>query len=105
MFETREQRQGFYTSKEWRALREYILANEPFCRKCKVEGYLKSATCVDHIRDIADEPELRLEISNCQPLCKECHSRKSFKKLLKTNNQANKNREKQKLEIKRLWKL
>jgi len=92
MFETREERQNFYNSIEWRNFREYILANEPFCRICKANGYFEGATCVDHIKDIEEAPELRLEKKNCQSLCKNCHSRKTMSKAMKINNTANTNR-------------
>lgn len=94
MFESREERQSFYRSKAWRDIREYVLATEPLCRKCKVEGYDVPAKVVDHIIDIVDDFEKALDIDNLQPLCKSCHDRKTFSKTLKANNVANENRKK-----------
>ena len=103
----RESRQKFYSSKDWRALREYVLAMEPLCRKCKLEGYNIPAEVVDHIIDIVDDPDKALDINNLQPLCKSCHDRKTFSKTLKTNNVANENRKKiRELNLfKRKWKI
>jgi 5-methylcytosine-specific restriction endonuclease McrA len=104
-YSTRTEKQKFYTSKEWRLLRQYFLALNPWCIKCKIEGYLVPAVICDHIQDIQDAPELRLEITNIQGLCIFHHNQKTMKKTMKMNNQANKNREKQKLEMKRIWKI
>jgi 5-methylcytosine-specific restriction endonuclease McrA len=87
---TREGRNGFYQSKEWRNLREHVLSINPFCLKCKAMGLLTPATCVDHIIDIAERPDLRLEITNCMSLCTPCHSRKTAKKTMKGNIPHNK---------------
>ena len=76
---TREQRQVFYQSSDWRNLRNYVISIEPFCRQCKAEGYIILAEEVDHIIDIVDNPSKALDISNLQPLCRSCHSRKTMK--------------------------
>lgn len=100
MFETREERQKFYQSEDWRNLRNYVLSQEPFCRKCKSEGYLIIAQEVDHIVDIVDDPSKILDINNLQPLCKNCHSRKTMKK-----TQKNKKPENETIKIiKKLWR-
>jgi 5-methylcytosine-specific restriction protein A len=83
----RETRQSFYQSKEWKSIRLYVLQTEPLCRKCKAYGYITPADVVDHIIDIKDAPDLRLEITNLQPLCERCHNRKTArdrKKKVKT---------------------
>jgi len=71
-------RHKFYMSKEWRNMREYVLSNEPLCRMCKEEGRLIGATDVDHVRDITERPDLCLEYSNLQSLCKKHHSQKTY---------------------------
>jgi len=101
-FSTREGRQQFYASEEWKNLRNYVLAVEPFCRRCKVEGYLVSASVCDHIVDIVDDPSKCLDYKNIQPLCTKCHSRKTLSKLNKGRIPWNKN---EKGDIKRLWKI
>ena len=90
----REVRQEFYQSQPWRELRAFILSEEPFCRRCKVENYLVPAEVVDHIIDIADDPSKKLDINNLQPLCKKCHSSKTLSKMNKLENKPNINREK-----------
>ncbi|MBE3589998.1 MAG: HNH endonuclease [Firmicutes bacterium] len=59
----------------WRRLRAMVLAREPLCRACAVEGRVTPATDVDHIvprsrggTDVLD---------NLQPLCHRHHSEKT----------------------------
>ena len=59
----------------WRKVRKFILFQEPLCRFCKKNGRVEAATVVDHITPIEKRPDLRLEASNLQPLCKPCHDR------------------------------
>ena len=80
-FQEYEERQAFYNSKEWKSTREIVLRNEPFCVICKKEDKLTPAVDVDHIIDIKDEPEKRLLLTNLQPLCKKCHSFKTYSKV------------------------
>lgn len=72
-----KERQKFYNSPFWKATRSYVLNNEPLCRKCNIDGILTPATVVDHIVDIVDDPDRKLDISNLQPLCRECHNEKT----------------------------
>ena len=60
-------------SAQWQRLRGYVLPSEPMCRHCTSEGRTTLATDVDHASgDPSDNsPE------NLQPLCHECHSRKT----------------------------
>ena len=71
---TRDERQKFYQSRDWRLMREYVLQNEPLCRECKRRGIIKLAKIVDHIIDMKDKPELALDPHNLQPLCDDCHN-------------------------------
>ena len=73
----RDYRNKFYLSTQWRKLREIVFAREPLCRMCKEKGKIKLAQMVDHIVDITLSPHLCLEISNCAPLCWECHTKKT----------------------------
>jgi len=66
---------------DWMRLRAIVLAREPLCRTClATTGRAVPATVVDHIQDIADRPDLRLEESNLQTLCRGCHNRKTARK-------------------------
>lgn len=59
----------------WRRLRLLVLHSEPLCRECKKNGRLTAATEVDHIIPLSKGGTN--ELSNLQPLCHECHSRKT----------------------------
>lgn len=59
----------------WRRLRAAFLAANPLCRMCEAEGRTTAAGVVDHIRPIAERPDLRLEWSNLQSLCQPHHDR------------------------------
>lgn len=74
---TRDGRQAFYRSREWRQIRELVLTRNPYCESCLKSGVREIATEVDHIVDIRDDPTLSMDISNLQGLCKACHSRKT----------------------------
>ena len=60
-------------SAQWQRLRASVLTGEPMCRHCINEGRTTPATDLDHASgDPSDNsPE------NLQPLCHECHSRKT----------------------------
>lgn len=60
-------------SKAWYQLRARVLDAEPLCRMCKEQGRIVAATDVDHINN--DPTDNRMEA--LQPLCHECHSRKT----------------------------
>ena len=56
----------------WQRLRASVLAGEPLCRHCTARGLTVVATDLDH----RDNPGNNDAI-NLQPLCHECHSRKT----------------------------
>ena len=57
----------------WQKLRANVLAGEPLCRHCTARGLVVPATDVDHI----DGDPGNNSAANLQPLCHECHSRKT----------------------------
>ena len=57
----------------WKALRIAQLRAEPLCAYCKKSGRDTLATVVDHIVSFKTRPELRLDRTNLQSLCKVCH--------------------------------
>lgn len=62
-------------SATWRYLRLAVLRDEPLCRHCALIGMEVIATDVDH----ADGNPANNDRSNLQPLCHECHSRKTMR--------------------------
>jgi 5-methylcytosine-specific restriction protein A len=64
----------------WKRVRLEHLAMEPLCRHCR--PHATPATQVDHIIDIADDPDLRLVHTNLQSLCHTHHSKKTKLKQL-----------------------
>lgn len=75
---TREGRQKFYQSREWRTLRMVKLTESPWCEECIKEGIHTLASEVDHIIDITQAPTRFMDITNLQSLCKPHHSAKTF---------------------------
>lgn len=73
---TREGRQAFYSSTEWRTLRLIKLSNDPLCEICLKTDKLVPASEVHHIKDIEDDPtyENATNYEGLQSLCKSCHS-------------------------------
>jgi 5-methylcytosine-specific restriction protein A len=65
--------------RQWRNVRAEVLAVEPNCRECARLGRSTPATMVDHIITLRERPDLRLERTNLQPLCKPCHNTKTIR--------------------------
>ena len=72
-----------YDTPEWKRIRKRVLNTEPFCRSC-MKAY---ATEVDHIKPLKEGGTH--DLSNLQPLCKSCHSRKTAKETFKRRKPAN----------------
>lgn len=62
---------------KWRIARERYLRKNPLCVKCMAEGVITPATVVDHIIPHRGNQKLFWDESNWQPLCKNCHDRKT----------------------------
>lgn len=59
---------------EWTKLAaRYKKAVKGRCEECARRGYLAMGDAVDHIIPVRDDPELRLEWSNLQFLCRQHH--------------------------------
>lgn len=64
-------------SAKWLKLRAQVLTEEPLCRMCAAAGYTTPATDVDHIINHSGDFTDDNRRENLQPLCHECHSRKT----------------------------
>ena len=62
---------------QWRRVSKQYLAAHPLCVRCLSRGVYTKATVVDHIRPHRGDPSLFWDQSNWQPLCKQCHDRKT----------------------------
>ena len=65
------------SSRRYRTFRANILAEQPLCRTCEAEGRTVEAVELDHIIPVHQAPERVMDPDNVQPLCVECHSRKT----------------------------
>lgn len=74
------ERDPFLDSTAWRNLRDAFVAAHPHCQKCFPEKLVPVAD-VDHILPRKTHPDLALEWSNLQSLCKACHLEKTRKGL------------------------
>lgn len=61
----------------WRKARVAYLASHPLCVRCNEQGRLTQATVVDHIIPHKGNYKLFWDINNWQPLCKQCHDKKT----------------------------
>ena len=61
----------------WREARKLFLRLHPLCVECLRENKLTPATVVDHIIPHRGDKELFWNQENWQPLCKDCHDRKT----------------------------
>ena len=57
--------------------RENFLQKHPLCEECRKDGRLTPATVVDHIIPHRGDSKLFWDEHNWQPLCKDCHDRKT----------------------------
>ena len=61
----------------WRKARLAFLNRHPLCAQCLAEGKYTAATVVDHITPHRGDQRLFWDEANWQPLCRECHDRKT----------------------------
>lgn len=62
----------------WRKARNRFLQAHPLCVKCKEEGKLVKADVVDHIKPHRGRKEWFWDERNWQPLCQNCHNKKTW---------------------------
>lgn len=78
---SKETRAEFYNSNEWKEKRERIKERDNNeCVWCRKEGKVTTNSHevleVDHIKELAEHPELALEDDNLRTLCKDCHNKR-----------------------------
>ena len=81
-YSTPEQRMKFYKSREWRKLRQLILARDAYeCQECKRQGKvtvmnpLKHKSLeIHHKRELKTHPELAMDPGNLEVVCIRCHN-------------------------------
>ena len=87
---TDKEKHKFYHSGAWQRKRDQILRRDHYeCQDCRTrittaarngtplqgwQRYLNRATCVHHIRELADAPEQALSDDNLISLCDRCHN-------------------------------
>ena len=74
----RRLRQKAYQSKEWRALRDVYIKQNPICEECIKKGKVTPAQDVHHIKSPFSKnnvnQQLLLDYNNLMSLCKQCHA-------------------------------
>ena len=87
---TEKEKHRFYHSGAWQRKRTEVLKRDHYeCQECRKrittaskegrqlhgwEIHLNRATCVHHIKELADHPELALDEENLMSLCDRCHN-------------------------------
>ena len=66
---------GYTTA--WEKARAAYLRKHPLCRECEAQGRFVPATVVDHIKPHKGDMKIFWDSANWQPLCKQCHDRKT----------------------------
>ena len=61
----------------WKSARRAYLQRNPLCAECRRADKLTPATVVDHIVPHRGDMRLFWDKTNWQPLCKDCHDRKT----------------------------
>lgn len=87
---TTNKNQLFYNSGAWRVLRDSFMSLKEnlLCQRCLAVGITQPAEIADHIIEINDNWERRLDPTNLQPLCWCCHNTKTAELRTKRNQKA-----------------
>jgi len=68
----------FYHSKQWKSIRDLVMFEHGgLCVQCARLDMTVPADVVDHIIPISVDWEQRLKRENLQPLCHNCHNKKT----------------------------
>jgi 5-methylcytosine-specific restriction protein A len=70
----------FYNDKAWKDTRHSVmLAHDWLCAECLRNGMYTKADVVDHIIELKDDYDKRLDTDNLEALCHECHNNKTIR--------------------------
>lgn len=65
---------------DWERVAAYVRERDCYlCQECKRKGHLRPGKEVDHILPLHVRPDLRLEETNCQTICRPCHTAKTHR--------------------------
>ena len=59
--------------RDWRKVRAMFIAANPLCARCAARGVVVAVEEVHHIKPVVTHPDLRLDMTNLEPLCGRCH--------------------------------
>ena len=65
-------------TRQWQKISRQYLQAHPLCAECMRQGRYTKATVVDHITPHRGDPRLFWDEANWQPMCKQCHDRKTL---------------------------
>ncbi len=72
---------GWYGKGSWKRARMQALNRDHWlCQECLRQGRVRTAKEVHHLKPLELYPELGLELSNLESLCRECHEATKEKK-------------------------
>lgn len=89
----RKERQSFYNTGKWKALRTKKMQDQPICENCYYNGQVTPAEDIHHIQSPflkgytrIRKNELMFDYNNLMSLCKRCHSDYHNNKIKKLNS-------------------
>ena len=66
--------QGFYDKNSWKKTRLMALHRDNhLCQNCLRNNKITTANTVHHIQATSDNPDLSLDLTNLESLCRNCH--------------------------------
>jgi 5-methylcytosine-specific restriction protein A len=69
----------FYISKQWLAIRNQHVNQQPLCQTCKRNGKIVEATQVHHLESLNTAWFKRLDPENLESICDACHMVETLK--------------------------
>ena len=82
--------QYFYSSSQWKRLRERHITQHPLCQRCERSGRVVEGRDVDHIIEIEDGGS-KTDPDNLQTMCVSCHRKKTAEEKRKREQKKSQN--------------